>query len=281
MKYRWDARHGVGLNDQFCPYCYSTKSNISDFEHHYFHLREPGVQILANKLGFPPERVVFCTLHAKMRVMEHLIWNLIKESITRSSLSALESAIKNYFAWPSFKFYFDEQGHVSDFTGVDGQRCSRILSNHANIAEVINAVATENPERILALWISFSSLMMALEKKEPVFLDILILSKDFGSKYTAIYPTSCTPYVHILVCHSAAVASHCQSLMLFSQQSFEGHIKYQKNVYYRATSRDGHITKNKIWYSALKQTLQKIYRIKLMELKRLQIELEDSTLNEL
>jgi len=92
-----------------------------------------------------------------------------------------------------------------------------------------------------------------------------LLLSNFGKDWLIAFgEREVTPYIHVMVCHTTSILLAHGSLSLFSQEGFEHCHKWQKQIYYFATSHDGKVSSKRIAVNSIEQILNHVYRIHLI-----------------
>jgi hypothetical protein len=124
---------GKSFRGMFCLWCISTPSNAGEFERW-----EKEITLnLAIAFGIPAERVVFCTLHATLRITERiLLWLLIK-SKENNTFDDVIKFIQTEANWKAFSVEENTKTGTLKISGwITGAKVARVISLRKKLIEV-------------------------------------------------------------------------------------------------------------------------------------------------
>ena len=259
---------------KFCICCDCKKSQRADFAVWSLQFRTE----LQNMFNVPVERIVFCTLHAKMRITGKLLKLLAQEASDAGKHLDLIAAVRSA-GWRKFDVVIPDRCIkvkipgllISDEwlirnAGVTGAKCSKVLEHYKDI---VTSVTTDADT--LQIWEDWKWICEMLQEEtveSTRFSDIEAVLQRWGDNYVNQYcDYNVTPYIHTVVCHTLHLLKLHNSIGLFSQQGFEATHKWHKRLYYTSTSHDGSVSTRKVSISSIQQLFLKIFRVLILQLR--------------
>lgn len=270
----------MGKDDaEFCVHCASTKKERANFDK--WRSSEHFRTVLQNMFGIPPERIIFCSLHAKIRVTSKLLRLLAQTASNNNSERQFIAAVRRS-GWHNFDTWIPKGSTkikvTGNFTscdlellstlclGITGTKCDKVLEN---IEQILPTVTMES--NVVRLWTEWKWICSILEQTSVVDPNILseleTRIKEWGELYLLRYcDFNVTPYIHMVVCHTVPLLSMHGSIGRYSQQGFEATHKLHKRIYFSSTSHNGHVSQRKTPINSIEQLFCKIFRTQILYL---------------
>jgi hypothetical protein len=121
-----------------------------------------------------------------------------------------------------------------------------------------NAEFGEKLNRILRSWRIIYKMLPTASVNELDILEPLL--DEFGESYIDLFGDLVTPYIHIVVCHTAQLIRKYGPLGRYEQQGLENSINIHKRSFFRASNRFG--GKKTTPVSTLMQIFNRFYRLR-------------------
>jgi hypothetical protein len=257
-----DAAGVKKFGDDFCVFCHVSKDGRWDLDNPEFQKMRSDIQCI-----FPVSltEVVFCSLHARMRIVDKLMSQLATTAHQNNKQKGVQKLIAAVRDAGVKCFNIDQQTLAP--TSLIGGNCTRILSHFKTI--VASAEEPGSQELIISLtvWESVYNIdqaMRANHAKAKEYLEgggkqsIRELCHSLMDAYQHRYATTSQNgevfeagleasdvcfYLHYVVAHLPSLLERfvAQGLSLgdLSQEGFENAHKRDRLIYAKATARDG------------------------------------------
>jgi hypothetical protein len=118
-------------NNSFCFWCPSTASDSGDFE---YWKRFTGD--LAKVFGIPSDRIIFCTLHAMLRVTERLLLWLLNRSRQLNTFEDVIEFIREEAEWESFCVEEKSNGNIRVGGWISLAKIGRVMKVRNQLIDV-------------------------------------------------------------------------------------------------------------------------------------------------
>jgi hypothetical protein len=275
---------------EFCPHC-----NCPANEAHWFEKwSAPAlfiVRILIPGIFIP---FIFCTLHAKLRISEKMLKQVLQQCqsqgfciiITNPATGKLKEAVLaiRKSGWKKFRAIAKKGTSIKIISFVSGARLDNLMmhdgvweelldlgtpsvtaartssaKNKANAeSEAGNAEFKLKFRNALSSWRQIYKILPTATVEDLPTLEPLL--KHFGDSYVACFGNLVTPYIHIVVCHTAELIRRHGTLGQYEQQGLENSINIHKASFFRSSSRGG--GKNSTPVTTLMQVMNRFYRLR-------------------
>ena len=257
---------GQNAGDNFCTWCMCLKKDRHIFDN-------PEFQVLRTDLLciFPVDltQVVFCGLHARMRVVGKMLNKLGTSLHQHGKMDAVRKLIKAVKEEAGINaFNMSLVGQKIQATALIGGNCTKVLKAMGRIIDKVEIPSMKGFSH--EIWSSLSMRASAEDVTKTYTPAALKTHMDsFTSAYTSRYaelkpyidPAGCcsTPdtcrcpkafrkvlvasdinyYLHTILCHLPSMLDRHGALGYLSQEGFEASHKIQRQIYAKATNRDG------------------------------------------
>ena len=262
---------GQNAGDNFCTWCMCLKKDRHIFTDPVFQeLRTDLVCIFPVSLT----QVVFCGLHARMRVVGKMLNKLgtaLHQVGKMDAVRKLIKAVKEEAGINAFNMF--QVGKKIQATALIGGNCTKVLKAMGRIidrAEIPNQKAFSHQMWADLLWFD-QAMRASAEDVTKTYTPAALKSHmdSFTLAYTNRYaelrpyvdPAGCCSspdtcrcprafrktleagdvnyYLHTIVCHLPSMLDRHGALGYLSQEGFEASHKIQRQIYAKATNRDG------------------------------------------
>jgi len=205
--------------------------------------------------GVPFKRIIFCELHAKLRITEKLLKLLAAKALGRGSafVTALETKLQEILHYPDFKFIRSKKADAHLVVpGLAGNWADTLLQHWKEFVPIGDPrQATEK------CWKRWASIVKHFHFKDipgDILPTLRVLLREFGEQFVAAHGIfHVTPYVHIIVCHFEYFVREHHSVSIFSQQGFEAAHRLQRMFFARSTSRGGGHEKRRVCLALMRK----------------------------
>lgn len=262
---------GQNAGDNFCTWCMCLKKDRHIFDN-------PEFQVLRTDLLciFPVDltQVVFCGLHARMRVVGKMLNKLGTSLHQHGKMDAVRKLIKAVKEEAGINaFNMSLVGQKIQATSLIGGNCTKVLKAMGRIIDKVEIPSMKDfSHKIWSSLLWFDDAMRASAEDVTTTYTPAALKThmdSFTSAYTSRYaelkpyvdPAGCctTPdtcrcpktfrkvlvasdinyYLHTILCHLPSMLDRHGALGYLSQEGFEASHKIQRQIYAKATNRDG------------------------------------------
>ena len=262
---------GENAGDHFCTWCMCLKK-----ERHIFD--NPEFQVMRTDLLciFPVDltQVVFCGLHARMRVVGKMLNKLGTSLHQHGKMDAVRKLIKAVKDEAGIgAFNMSLVGQKIQATALIGGNCTKVLKAMGRIIDKVEIPSKKAFSHVIwsnLLWFDEAMRASAEDVTKTYTQAALKTHMDsFTSAYTSRYselrpytdPKGCCTspdtcrcpktykpqlvatdinyYLHTIVCHLPSMLDRHGALGYLSQEGFEASHKIQRQIYAKATNRDG------------------------------------------
>jgi hypothetical protein len=249
--------------DQFCTYCKATKEKRADRE-----AQKDMRETLSNIFDIPPNRIVFCTLHATLRITEKLLSILCSRAMQNGVQDEVAAAIRQHCNVKLFSIWKSEKSGEVKFSPLCGYNLKKLVNNFSSFVPLIENHEQRQLKRDSRhgthwdVWEKWKEILAIFSKKEfnTVELDdnrtVDTCLQAFFANFCSLVPEDeVTPYIHIVRFHSLQILRQHGSFYPFSQQGLEASNQLHQRLFLHATNRNG--TKNQP--SSIEQVFLKVY----------------------
>jgi hypothetical protein len=126
--------------NEFCLWCPSIPENCGKFEK----WSTKTASELGSIFGIPSERVLFCTLHAALRITERLLLWLLNKSRNNNTYDDVIECIKTEAAWKSFSVQQHKNGNLKIGGWISMAKIGRLMAARNRIIDVAFGLAPES-----------------------------------------------------------------------------------------------------------------------------------------
>jgi len=220
-----------------------------------------------NVFGIPVEDIVFCMLHARIRITIKMLERTLMWANDNRCLARLVELVK---AETNLELNAEcsKDGKTMEFVNMTGDRCDKLLKKFPNIVEAW--VKSGGCDRIGNIWIRWQVVNNLLSKPviEPEILPRLQSCIDnWASLLKSVWTsTHVTPYVHIIHKHAVDIVTRHKSLYKFSQEGFEACHRWHRILYTSCTNHNGYRGNPNFRVDSMHMLLTRIYRLEFLEL---------------
>lgn len=267
MSSLWKMFLDKKFGKDFCVFCHVSKEGRWDLDN-------PDFQILRTDLTciFPVDltEVVFCGLHARIRIVDKLVAQLAQTAYDHNKQKGVRALVDAVRLSGVKSFNIDKKS--LEPTSLIGGNCKKILLNYKTIVAAVEEDGSEELTNSLLIWESVAQIDLAMranaedakEYLDPVSKYFNIIEKhcsNLAQAYQARYSsTSPDPdnegcyvsgleavdvnfYLHYVVAHMPTLLKRFVPTGLsigdLSQEGFENAHKYHRLLYAKASLRDG------------------------------------------
>jgi hypothetical protein len=124
--------------------------------------------------------------------------------------------------------------------------------------DAANADFAQKFKTVLESWRQIYKCLPTATKEDLGTLEPLL--KQFGDSYVSCFGNLITPYIHIVVCHTAELIRNHGPLGQYEQQGLENSINIHKSSFFRSSSRGG--GSNSTPVTTLMQIMHRFYRLR-------------------
>ena len=267
MSSLWKIFIDKKFGDDFCVFCHVSKKGRWD-------LNNPEFQIIRTDLIciFPVEltEVVFCGLHARIRIVDKLMAQLAQTAYDNGSQKGVRKLV-DAVRLARVDCFNINAGDLKP-TALIGGNCTKILANYKTIVAAVEEPDSDDLRYSLEVWESVYQIdqaMRANSEHAKKYLDpaseyfnvIEKLCSDLSTAYQKRYSVASPDpenegcfqsgldavdvnfYIHYVVAHMPSLLKRFVPMGLsigdLSQEGFESSHKYHRLIYARAINHDG------------------------------------------
>ena len=268
MSSLWKMFIDKKFGKDFCVFCHVSKEGRWDLDN-------PEFQILRTDLTciFPVDltEVVFCGLHARIRIVDKLMAQLAQTAYDRNKQKGVRALVDAVREGARVKCFNIDKTSLEP-TSLIGGNCTKILLNYKTIVAAVEEEGSEDLCNSLLIWESVARIDLAMranandakEYLDPASKYFNIIEKhcsnlaqayqarysstspdpdNIGCYVSGLQPVDVNFYLHYVVAHMPALLKRFVPTGLsigdLSQEGFENAHKYHRLLYAKASLRDG------------------------------------------
>ena len=303
MSSLWKIFIDKSFGDDFCVFCQVSKAGRWD-------LYNPEFQELRTDLKciFPVDltEIVFCGLHARIRIVDKLMAQLAQTAYDKGSQKGVKKLVEAVRQAGVDGFNIDQK--TLKPTSLIGGNCTKILRNHEKIVASVEEEGSQEKVLSLKIWSSVSEIdqgMRAKHEEAQQYLQqeteystkIQLLCHNLAEAYSQRYSCAVDDpenegkhlasldaaavnfYLHYVLAHMPTLMERFvgQGLSIgdLSQEGFENAHKLHRLIYAKATHHDGgrffpakHTSMTQILVHQYANLLRRAGRLTISEIKK-------------
>jgi len=259
-----DTSYSIHRDDcATCPFCGATKSEIRKSNDTPTVFRT----FLDNVFSIPTEDIVFCMLHARIRITGKLLERTLLWAADNGGATRLTDLIKAE-ANLDLNATRSKDRKKMEFVNMTGDRCRRLLDKAEDIFQAW--IQRGGCKKIALIWEKWATVNKRLSKPEIHSESIPKLRQCIDDWVGLVkemwHEEAITPYIHIIHKHAVDIVVRHGSISKFSQQGFEACHRWHRILYNSCTNHGGYRKDPKFKIDSVHMLLTRIYRLEFLEL---------------